>query len=105
MPYTAKADAAALCTIPQTGLLAMPAVSPQILVSGDTTMPDIKISRGYCNECSQNVMALAEVPNNLSWLVASLVTGGVGLIFWAIESFEPIVWRCSQCGTEQFRER
>ena len=66
-------------------------------------MPDMKVSRGYCNECSRNVLVLAEVPNNLSWLVASLLSAGVGFIFWAIESFKPIVWRCSQCGTEQYR--
>jgi len=74
-------------------------------VRRETFMPDMKVSRGYCNECGRNVMALAEVPNNLSWLVASLLTAGVGFIFWAIESFKPIVWRCSQCGTEQYREK
>jgi len=66
-------------------------------------MPDIQLYRGYCHECSSNVMAVREIPSHAVWGLISVATMGIGVIPWIIVSVrqdkEP--WRCSRCGEKE----
>ena len=64
-------------------------------------MPDIQLSKGYCNDCESSVLAVREAPNHALWLLISIVSLGIGIIGWIIVGLRPVVWRCAQCGTEQ----
>ena len=66
-------------------------------------MPDIRLAKGYCNECGRHVLAVREAPNHPLWFLISVVTLGFGLILWLFTSMKPAVWRCARCGTEQNR--
>ena len=62
-------------------------------------MPDIRLSRGHCNDCERSVLAVAEVPKHSVWALISIVTAGIGMIAWIIVSMRPISWRCAHCGS------
>jgi len=60
----------------------------------------MKTSQRHCEQCGCLRLAVAPAPNHAFWLLLTLVTAGIGAIFWLIAALPaPRQWRCSTCGS------
>ena len=60
---------------------------------------------GYCRECNCNVTIYRKGTNHVLQLLLSIVTCGLWLPLWIMNSIQMGGWRCNDCGSKKVGSR
>lgn len=58
----------------------------------------IQTKSGHCTHCKKTVVVTRPGTNHILHLIISIVTLGVWLIPWLLQSIRFGGWRCKECG-------
>ena len=59
----------------------------------------IQHSQKFCDRCNEYVLAERNGPNHILHLLLSIITGGLWIIVWIMQSVQVGGWKCSKCGS------
>lgn len=52
----------------------------------------------WCKDCGQKIRGERQGTNHILWLLISVFTMGIGLIFWLLAAIKIGGWSCPHCG-------